>query len=458
MALHTRILIGLLAGAALGAAANLGLGPKSEAVAFLNTWIAGPLGQVFLRLMFMVVMPLVFASIVLGVAGIGDLRRVGRLGGKTLAYFVVSTLVAGVIGLSLASLLEPGAALDPAVRAELMTTYASDASGKVEASKAGGVGIDTFVNIVTRNPLKSAVDGDMLGVIFFALAFGAALTLVEQRRGKLLVDVIAAVNDVMVKLVELAMRTAPLGVAMLIFGVTSRFGFSLLKPLGLFAALVLGGLVLHAAVLTLVVVRGLVGLSPSLFVGRVKSALVTAFSTSSSNATLPTNIAVAEEQLGVPPRIAGFVLPLGATMCMNGTALFEGVTVLFLCQVFGVELSVAQMAMVLALTVITAIGAAGVPGGSIPLLVGVLAMFGVPGEGIAIVLGIDRILDMSRTVVNVYGDLTCVTFVAKSEGVWDAGQLPALAPRHLDESPGWPATEAEGEDDRRAGGGRAGGA
>ncbi len=441
MPLHTRILLGLLVGAALGAAANLGLGPKSDAVVLLNTWVAGPIGQVFLRLMFMVVMPLVFASIVLGVAGIGDLRRVGRLGGKTLSYFLVSTAVAGTLGLVLARLVAPGAGLDPAVRLELMATYAGDASAKVAAAKSGGVSIDTFVGIVTKNPLKSAVDGDMLGVIFFALTFGAALTLIDKARARPLIDVLGGVNDVMVKLVALAMRLAPAGVAMLIFGVTSRFGFALLRPLGAFAALVLAGLALHAALLILVVVRGLVGLPPAVFLGRVRSALVTAFSTSSSSATLPTNIAVAEDQLGVPAKIAGFVLPLGATLCMNGTALFEGVTVLFLCQVFGVELTVAQMGLVVMLTVITAVGAAGVPGGSIPLLIGVLAMFGVPGEGIAVVLGVDRILDMARTTVNVLGDLTCVTLVAKSEGAWDPARLPALTARPLDASPGWPAPD-----------------
>jgi dicarboxylate/amino acid:cation (Na+ or H+) symporter, DAACS family len=444
MALHTRILIGLLVGGAVGAALNALFGAEHTVVAFANTWIAGPIGQVFLRLMFMVVMPLVFASIVLGVAGIGDLKRVGSVGGRTLAYFLVSTAVAGFIGLVLAVVVAPGQALDAAVREELLQTYAADAAAKVTASSKAGFGIDTFVQIVTRNPLKSAVDGDMLGVIFFAIAFGAALTLIEKARARALVEVIRGVNEVMIKLVELAMRLAPIGVAMLIFGVTSRFGFALLRPLGIFAAVVLGGLVIHGAVLTLVVVRGIVGLSPAVFFSRVRASLVTAFSTSSSSATLPTNIAVAERHLGVPPKIAGFVLPLGATMCMNGTAIFEGVTVLFLCQVFGVELSLLQMAIVIALTIVTAIGAAGVPGGSIPLLVGILAMLGVPGEGIAIVLGIDRILDMSRTVLNVLGDLTCVTFVARSEGAWSAADVPAaaaLAARPLDDSPGWPAPD-----------------
>jgi DAACS family dicarboxylate/amino acid:cation (Na+ or H+) symporter len=165
---------------------------------------------------------------------------------------------------------------------------------------------------------------------------------------------------------------------------------------------------------------------------------VTAFSTSSSSATLPTNITVAEDNLGVPPKVAGFVLPLGATMCMNGTSLFEGISVIFLCQVFGVDLTLGQMIVVVTMTVITAVGAAAVPGGSIPLLVGILAMFGVPGEGIAIILGVDRILDMARTTLNVLGDLTCATFIARTEGLWHPDQLPTPGEAPLDQSPGWP--------------------
>jgi DAACS family dicarboxylate/amino acid:cation (Na+ or H+) symporter len=319
-----------------------------------------------------------------------------------------------------------------------LASFATEAGAKVGAAQSSTFGIDTFINIVTRNPLKSAVDGDMLGVIFFAVMFGGALTLITKARAEPLVHVLEAVNDVIVKIVELAMKLAPLGVAALIFGVTSRFGFLLLRPLGLYVALVLVALLLHAAVLLVLVVRIGAGLSPRLFLQRVRSALVTAFSTSSSNATLPTNIAVAEDGLGIPPRIAGFVLPLGATMCMNGTALFEGITVLFLCQVFHVDLSVGQMAIVLVMTVVTAIGAAGVPGGSIPLLVGILVLLGVPGEGIAIVLGVDRILDMARTTVNVLGDLSCVTLLAKHEGAWDPARVPRADGRPLDESPDWP--------------------
>jgi dicarboxylate/amino acid:cation (Na+ or H+) symporter, DAACS family len=337
----------------------------------------------------------------------------------------------------------PGSRLDPAIRAELLETYAGDASSKVEAAAQSTFGIETLVNIVPRNPIKAAVDLDLLGLIFFALLFGAALTLIAAERAKPMLSVLEAINDVVIKIVEIAMRLAPYGVVGLIFGVTSRFGFHLLGPLAWYIAVVLGALILHVAINISAILRFLVGMSPLLFYKRVRSALVTAFSTSSSSATLPTAMATVEQNLGVPASVAGFVLPIGSTMCMNGTAVFEGITVIFLCQVFGIDLSFPQMVVVVIMSVITAIGAAGVPGGSIPLLVGILAMFGVPGEGIAIVLGVDRILDMSRTTVNVCGDMSAATWVAKSEGVWDASMIPeqegdieVKAP--LDDSPGWP--------------------
>jgi DAACS family dicarboxylate/amino acid:cation (Na+ or H+) symporter len=238
-------------------------------------------------------------------------------------------------------------------------------------------------------------------------------------------SVLESLSDVVIKVVEFAMRLAPFGVAALIFGVSSRFGFALLVPLGSYVAVVLVALLIHAFGVNSLILRWLIGLSPKLFFARIRSSMVTAFSTSSSSATLPTNLAVAEQNIGVPQSIAGFVLPLGATMNMNGTALFEGVTVLFLAQVFGVGLSLGQQIAVVVMSVLTAVGAAGVPGGSIPLLVGVLAMFGVPAEGIAIILGIDRILDMSRTTVNVMGDVIAATWVAKSEGVWTPASVPA---------------------------------
>jgi dicarboxylate/amino acid:cation (Na+ or H+) symporter, DAACS family len=424
MPLHTKILLGLLVGAVVGIGANLSVGGDAPAVTWVNTYLAGPVGQVFLRMLFMIVMPLVFASIALGVAGLGDVRKVGRVGGKAIAYFLGSTALAATLGLAIVSVVKPGVGLDPAVKQELMANFAEDAGAKVEQQQTGQFGIQTFVNIVTRNPIKSAADGDMLGVIFFALVFGAALTLIEPSTAKPMVDVLTALNEVVVRIVNMAMRIAPYGVAGLIFGVTSKFGFALLKPLSVYVLTVLVALFLHMAITIGAILRFYAGLSPLTYLRAIRAALVTAVSTSSSAATLPTAIEVASTNLGVPRQVAGFVLPIGTTMCMNGTSLFEGITVIFLCQVFGVDLSLVQMIVVMAMAVITAVGAAGVPGGSIPLLVGILALFGVPGEGIAIILGVDRILDMSRTVTNVYGDIAATVVVGKSEGVWDASMVP----------------------------------
>ena len=441
MKLHTKILLGLLVGAVIGITANQTLGGEHGLVVWINKYLAGPVGQIFLRMLFMIVIPLVFASLTLGVAGLGDLRRVGRVGTKAIAYFLLSTGLAATLGLIAVSIVRPGESLEPATRESLLQTYAGDASSRVQAAAQSDFGINTLVNIVTRNPVKSAVDLDLLGIIFFALMFGAALTQIPAGKARPMLDFMEALNEVVIKIVGFAMRLAPYGVAGLIFGVTSRFGFHLLKPLAAYIAVVLGALLLHVLVNLSAILRFLVGISPRLFFARIRNALVTAFSTSSSSATLPTAIATAEQNLGIPPQVAGFVLPLGSTMCMNGTALFEGITVIFLAQVFGVSLNLGQMIAVMIMAVLTAVGAAGVPGGSIPLLVGVLTMFGVPAEGIAIVLGVDRILDMSRTTVNVCGDLTATAFVAKSERVWNASMVPALEGMdraHLDESPGWP--------------------
>jgi DAACS family dicarboxylate/amino acid:cation (Na+ or H+) symporter len=294
----------------------------------------------------------------------------------------------------------------------------------VRASATTDFGVQTIVNIVPRNPVRSAADLDLLGVMFFAIVFGAALTRLAPGRARPMLDWLDALNDVVNHIVLLVMRVAPLGVACLIFGVTSRFGFQILTLLGWFVATVVGALLFHLLVNLSLIVRVMVGLSPAVFFSRIKGALVTAFSTSSSNATVPSALAAAEHQLGVPPQVAGFVLPLGSQLCMNGTALFEGITVLTLAQAFGVGLGAGQMVLVMVMCVLTSVGAAGVPGGSIPLLVGILTMFGIPAEGIAIILGVDRLLDMARTTVNVASDIAATAFVARSEDVWTPSALP----------------------------------
>ena len=431
MKLHTKIVVGLVAGAACGVLANALAGgawwmrwmhvdPAAAApvVRWISDNVAGPVGQVFLRMLLMTVIPLVFTSITLGVAGIGDIRRVGRVGSRTLAYFLISTALSAGIGLALVNVFQPGAGLPPEVREQLMTTYRAQAQG-LQAAGTTHFGVDTFVNMVPRNPIQAAAGMDLLGVIFFSLVFGAALTLIPEERARPLVRVLEAVGDAVVKIIDLAMKLAPYGVFGLIFFTTSIFGWGILKSLSKYVLVVLFGLLLHGTVSLSLLVRLLGGLSPRVFWSRIRASIVTAFSTSSSNATLPTNIAVAEEELKIPPKIAGFVLPLGSTMCMNGTALYEGVTVLFLAQVFGVALDLGTQVVVLVLSVITAVGAAGVPGGSLPLLMVVLATVGVPAEGIAIILGVDRILDMCRTTINVCGDLTAAVYVARTETDWD---------------------------------------
>src|SRR5256712_8495756 len=256
---------------------------------------------------------------------------------------------------------------------------------------------------------------DLLGVIFFSLVFGAALTLIPEERARPLVRVLEAVGDAVVKIIDLAMKLAPYGVFGLIFFTTSIFGWGILKSLSKYVLVVLFGLLLHGTVSLSLLVRLLGGLSPRVFWSRIRASIITAFSTSSSNATLPTNIAVAEQELRIPPKIAGFVLPLGSTMCMNGTALYEGVTVLFLAQVFGITLDLPTQVVVIVLSVITAVGAAGVPGGSLPLIMVGLATGGVPPEAIAAILGVDRILDQCRTTPDVGGGLTAAGLLAPTQ-------------------------------------------
>ncbi|MGZ8399337.1 MAG: dicarboxylate/amino acid:cation symporter [Gemmatimonadales bacterium] len=425
MALHTKILLGLLLGATAGVTANL-LAHQSPRLLWVVDNVAQPIGQIFLRLLFMVVVPLVFASVTTGVASLGDLRRIGRIGGKTLLIFLATTSLAVVVGLTLVNLVRPGESLDPAVRTQLLAEYSAQAGETVAASQQDLFGIHTFVNIVPRNPVAAAANGDMLGLIFFSLMFGIALALLAKDIAAPVIRLLEGINQAVMVIIGFAMRLAPLGVTALIFSVTAKFGFDVLQSLGLYVMTVLAALTIHQFGVIGVLAKVVVGINPRSFFSRARALMITAFSTSSSNATLPTTIRTAEEDFGVPREVAGFVLPLGATMNMNGSAMFEGMTVLFLAQVFGIPLDIFTQVIVVVLSVITAIGVAGVPGGSIPLLVMVMAMVGIPGEGIALILGVDRILDMARTVPNVTGDLLTSLIVARSE------RLPLMKPERTE--------------------------
>jgi DAACS family dicarboxylate/amino acid:cation (Na+ or H+) symporter len=410
-------------GAIAGVTANV-LARGAPPLVWIVANVAQPIGQIFLRLLFMVVVPLVFTSIALGVAQLGDLRRIGRIGAKTLGFFIMTTALAAALGLALVNLFRPGEAIAPDTRSALLAQYAPQAEDKEQAAKETGFGINTFVSIVPRNPVDSAARGDMLGLIFFALVFGVALTRLPAESADPVIRVLDGVARAVEVMIGFAMQAAPVGVFALIFSVTATFGPDVLKSLGIYVVMVLIGLAIHQFVVIGALAQVLGGVNPVTFFRRARGLMITAFSTSSSNATLPTNIRTAELDFGVPSEIAGFVLPLGATMNMNGTALFEGMTVLFLAQVFGVHLTLGNQAVVVVMAVLTAIGAAGVPGGSIPLLVLVLQTVNVPAEGIALILGVDRILDMSRTVPNVTGDLLTSIIITRSEG------LPLGTPQH----------------------------
>lgn len=423
---HGGVFLGLAAGAILGLGANL-VWRGSPALAWTVRYLAQPVGQIFLRMLFMVVVPLIFTSLVLGVTGIGDVRKLGRIGAKTFAVFLGTTSVAVVVGLILVNLVKPGAALSGQAREELLVTYSGEAATQVQRLEGPGFGIQTLVQIVPRNPLDSAARGDMLGLIFFSIVFGLALALLPRPQAAPVLAVVEGIGKAVEVMIGFAMRLAPFGVAGLLFTVTAQFGFDVLTSLGMYVLVVLAGLLIHQFGTFSLLARFALGLSPRDFLRRCRTLMATAFSTSSSNATLPTTLRTAEGEFGVPGEIAGFVLPLGATVNMNGTALFEGITVLFLAQAFGLELGLGTQAMVLVLVVMTAIGASGVPSGSIPLLAGVLETVGIPGEGIALILGVDRILDMTRTVPNVTGDLLASMLVSRSEGTWPGDVIPQAA-------------------------------
>ena len=407
MKLHTKIAIGLVLGALSGGLANA-LAPGNTTVAWIANNLAYPVGQVFLNLLFMTVVPIVFTSITLGVAGMGDMATLGRLGSRAMMYFGLSTLIAATIGLTLVNTIKPGGGLPPETRDALMAQFSDE---DLVTGGPSEFGIGTFVDIVPRNPVEAAASADMLALIFFALIFGVALMMIPKEKADPVIAVLEGIGDAVIKIIEMAMKLAPYGVFGLIFVITSQFGWGILAQLSMYVIVVLVGLALHAAFGISFLVRVFGRMNPIRFWKSIDAPIITAFSTSSSMATLPTSIKTAEDELDIQPKIAGFVLPLGATMNMNGTSLFEGVTVLFLAQVFGVNLGISEQIIVIVLAVLTAIGAAGVPGGSLPLMMLVMATVGVPPEGIAIILGVDRILDMARTTLNVSGDLSATVYV-----------------------------------------------
>jgi DAACS family dicarboxylate/amino acid:cation (Na+ or H+) symporter len=373
----------------------------------------------------MAVIPLIFSALALGVAELGDVRQLGRIGAKTLAFTLVISSISVVIGVGLVNIVRPGEGLTDVERQSLMSTISSQgAQTTVQKAAEAKTVIQTLIDIIPKNPLADAVGafdenyrgGGILALMFFSLFVGLALTLARSERTQVFEQWLQGLYDVVMKIIALAMKIAPYGVAALVFSVVARLGIDVVLILGKYILVVISGLLLHMFGVYSLILKYVVRVSPRKFFAHLEDVMLTAFSTSSSNVTLPTALKAAEQKLRIPPHISRFVLTLGSTANQNGTALFEGITVLFLAQFFGVHLTYAQQFTVILAAVLAGIGTAGIPGGSLPVIVLVLQSVGVPGEGIGVILGIDRILDMSRTVVNVTGDITVAAYVAKSEG------------------------------------------
>lgn len=419
--LHTKILVGLVIGAALGLSANRLMRPAAsrDALESFVLNLTEPAGKIFLRLMFMVVLPLVFSALALAVVEIGDFRRLGRLGLRTLFFTAILSGAAVAIGTTLVDTLKPGNSLSQEKRDELEQRYSRGAAANVENAKKAKPLRDLLVDLLPENPLQEfvgAIDGSskgngMLAVMVFSLIFGAAIGAAGERCATL-VAWLEGLNAVSMVVIGWAMRLAPIGAGCLVFSVTARLGFDILVALGWFVLTVLAGLALHLAVTYPLVLAAFSRMSPKNFFRGAREAMLVAFGTSSSNATLPTAIKVAEVNLRLPKEISRFVLTVGATGNQNGTALYEGVVVLFMAQVFGIDLNLGQQLQVVLMAVLAGVGTAGVPGGSLPLIVVLMQSVGIPGEGIGIIMGIDRLLDMCRTVLNVTGDLVVATCVA----------------------------------------------
>ena len=428
LALHWQILLGLVVGAAVGLAANaMAQRPVVAQTADacdldrngiddrLDWWVINvtdPLGKIFLRLLFMVVVPLVFSALALSVVQMGDWRRLGRVGLGTLAYTVALSSTAVLLGVLLVHLIQPGRRLEPQQAETLRAQYAARAGEALSEAKRAKPLKDLLLDLIPENPLQEmvgALDGSskgngILAVMSFALIVGIAMTFVPERT-RTLASWLDGLGAVAMAVIGFAMHLAPYGVACLVFGVAARLGWAVFVPLAWFVCTVFLGLAMQLVLVYSLVVWRLGRISPWIFFWRISDAMLTALGTASSSATLPTALRVAEEELRLPPEVSRFVLTLGATSNQNGTALYEAVVVLFLAQVFHVELSLSQQLTVVLMAILAGVGTAGVPGAALPLIVVLLQTVGVPGEAIGLVLGIDRLLDMGRAMLNVTGDL-----------------------------------------------------
>ena len=394
--LTTKIFIGLIIGIIVGL--------LMQSIPEIAQSYIKPIGTLFLNMIKMIIVPLVFSSLVVGAASIGDPKALGRIGGKTVLYYLITTAMAVSIGLVLATIMNPGAGLEiPVV-----------AAAAAEAAKVPSV-LDTLLNIIPSNPLKGLIEGNILQVITFALFLGVGSTFLPKEKAAPFINFFDSVAEIMYKITTFIMWFAPFGIFGLIVPVVSQYGIDVLKPLSMVILAVYIGCFLHAILVYSIAVKYFAKMSPMKFFKGIAPAAITAFSTCSSSGTLPVTIRSTRENLGVSEKIASFVLPLGATINMDGTALYQGVCALFIAQVYGIDLSGVQMVTIILTATLGSIGTAGVPGAGLIMLTLVLQSVGLPLEGLILVAGVDRILDMARTCVNVIGDASCAVVVNATE-------------------------------------------
>lgn len=396
----------IFAGLILGAIAGIIYGPDAAVIR--------PVGTAFIRLIKMVVIPLIFASLLVGVASLGDLRKLGRVGAKTFAFYIAYYISAVALGLFLANSLKPGNNLPEHIQTELMASYGETAGMQaIRAEEKHSIG-EVLLDIIPDNPADSFVRANMLQIIFIAMFMGVVISLLNKAKMKPVISFFEAINDIMIKIVEIVIKMAPFAVFALIAAVVGTFGVDILMSLVRYCAVVIGGLLILA--FTYPAVVWLFTKYPYLkFWKGISKAQLIAFSTCSSSATLPVTMECAEDNIGVSKQISSFVLPLGATINMNGTALYQGVTAIFIAQVYGMNLTIGDQLVIVLTATLASIGAAGAPAMGVLMLVIVLRQVGIPLEGIALILGVERILDMSRTVINITGDVAAATIIAHSE-------------------------------------------
>ncbi len=375
-----------------------------------------PIGTLFIRLLTFIAIPLVLASLIVGASSLGNIRTVGKIGAKMIMFYLCLITIAITIGLTLANTIKPGEKLSTEAREKLLVEFAPNIQAKISESVELNV-INTIVNIVPTNPIAAMANAEMLQIVFFALIVGITLTMIRKEKSEPVIRFFDGFSDMMIRMVEIIMKLAPLGVFALIAATVSEFGFDILQTLFWYALTLIIGLTIHQFIVLGSAVKLFSGMNPIKFFRGIRDVMLIAFTSSSSAATLPVNMKACEVNLAVPKKITSFVLPLGATINMDGTSMYQAVAAVFIAQVYGVELHLSEQLVILLTALLASIGTAPVPGVGIIMLIIVLRSVNIPEEGIALILGIDRFLDMCRTVVNTSGDAAVATCIAKSEGV-----------------------------------------